>query len=73
MCEIILFEPTVANKNEIEEYKNKFKGIMKNSAKKKFTEKIITQYNKNIFNFQIEEYISESEIKKKNLKRIKWS
>lgn len=69
LCEAIVFNQTVANKNEIDEYISRFKGIMKTRAKRKFIENITTQYNKNIFNSEIKEKEEVQEVKKNRIEK----
>lgn len=71
LCELILFKPEVANKNEIEKYLNRFNGFLKNGKKKKFVQKITKLYNKNIFNSEIEIYVPVSEVKKERIEKDK--
>lgn len=71
LCEAIIFNHKVANKNEIEEYTNRFKGILKNSSKKKFIQNMTTQYNKNIFNSEIKEKEQKEEVKKTKIEKDK--
>lgn len=71
LCEAIIFNHKVANKNEIKEYTNRFKGLLKNSSKKKFIQNITTQYNKNIFNSEIKEKEPAKEVKKTKIEKDK--
>lgn len=69
LYEAIIFNYTVANKNEIDEYISRFKGIMKTRAKRKFIENITTQYNKNIFNSEIKEKEAVQKTKKNRIEK----
>jgi len=71
LCEAICFEPEIVDKNQIEEYLNRFNGFIKNRNKKKFVQKITKLYNKNIFNSEIEKYVPEPEIKKERIEKDK--
>ena len=71
LCEAIIFNHKVANKNEIKEYTNRFKGILKISSKKKFIQNMTTQYNKNIFNSEIKEKEQKEEVKKTKIEKDK--
>ena len=71
LCKSIVFTYKVADKNEIEKYTHQFKGLFKNSSKRKFLENITTQYNKNIFNSVVTEKEQKIEIKKNKVEKDK--
>ena len=71
LCDSIIFNHKVANKNELEEYTEKFKGLFKKNSKKAFIESITKQYNKNIFNSEIKEKEPIQEEKKEKIEKDK--
>jgi len=54
LCEAVAYAIKVADKNEVQEYLDRFSGFIMRGKKKKFIDHITVQYNKNVFNSEIE-------------------